>query len=510
MRLRLLSLLVLLLVIGYGCQEDDLTRLDPGRVVPENYFNTADQIESAVLSAYAPMRSPNVAGRWYYFLNDLRDDQHIGTSALFQTGGALTRGEQTATAGEINAHWTSLYLMIHRANTALDGIAGNTNLTDDVKNPLEAEARFLRGWAYNEIATNFGGAPIYLSRVTDLDQFLPRSPREAVFDQAQSDLQFAADNLPVDRVDDQRGRATRGAALGFLGRSYMQSNELDAARTALEAVVGLGTYSLNENFFDNFTEENDFTPESLFEVVYAPIGDFNWGGTTTGDGIEAKSVRAQEYGPSWRNVTPSSNIANLFENELAGCSYTDPRLSQTVIFEDQTYGPDNTIPLVINENGPRINYQGMEVYANWYKYEVYYKQDPGAYYTTTTNYVVMRYADVLLLLAEIEARQGNLEQARTYMNMVRERAGVPDIEESCVANGTQAELIKAIVDERGKELASEAIRARDLRRWDEAGVIDAADYLDYWSDKQLLLPIPLQEIITNPQITEADQNPGYN
>jgi tetratricopeptide (TPR) repeat protein len=483
--------------------------LDPGRVVPENYFNTEDELESAVLSAYAPMRSGNIAGRMYYFLNDLRDEHHQGTSALFPTGQALTRGQQTAQSGEITGHWTSLYLMIHNANTALDGIAANETVAEERRATLEAEARFLRGWAYNELATNWGGVPIYTSRVQSTEEFQPISPREEVFAQAQSDLQFAADNLPEERAEGDLGRATRGAALGLLGRSYMQSNDLDQARAALEAVVASDRYALNEEFFDNFIEENDFTEESLFEVVFAPIGDFNWGGATTGLGNQSKSVRAQEYGPSWRNVTPTSEIANLFENELAGCDYTDPRLSETVIFEGDAYAND-TENLVINKNGPQINYHGTDVYANWYKYQVYYKRNPGGYYTSTTNYVIMRYADVLLLLAEIEARQGNLDQAREYVNMVRERAGVPDLEDSCVPSDTQDELIEAIVDERGKELASEAIRARDLRRWHEAGVINAADYLDYWSEMQLFLPIPLQEIITNTEITEADQNPGYN
>lgn len=497
------------MALVFGCQEENLTRLDPGRVVPENYFQNQQQLESAVFSAYATLRSGPIASRWYFFINDLRDDQHMETQSLTILL-SIPGGSALPTDNEMREHWTALYLLIHRANTALDGIESNTTVDEGIKNELTAEARFLRGWAYNEIATLWGGAPVYTTRLTTLDGFQPRSSREEVFAQAQADLQFAADNLPLTRSDAQRGRATKGAALGFLGRSYMQVDDLPAAKTALEAVVDLNEYSLVDNFGDLFIEENDFTDESLFEVVYAPIGDYNWNGFGTGDGADSKSVRAQEYGKAWRNIAPTSALVNLYENELAGCGYTDPRLRETVIFDGDTYANGTETFDDFRRNSPTVNYQGTDIFASWYKYGVYYKLDPGEFYTSTTNYILMRYADVLLLLAEIEARQGNLDAARGYANQVRARVGIPDLEDSCVPATTQEEVIQAIIDERGKELASEAIRARDLRRWHRYGVINAADYLDYWTEKELLLPIPLQEIITNTEISQADQNPGYN
>ncbi len=498
-----------LLAISFSCTEEDLTRLDPNRVTPENYFQTAQQMESAVLSAYSTLRSGPIASRWYFFINDMRDDQHMPTSSLTILL-SIPGGNANATDNEMREHWTALYLMVHRANTALDGIATNTTVDEDVKNSLAAEARFLRGWAYNEIATLWGGAPIYTSRLISLDGFKPRSSREEVFAQAQEDFRFAAENLPPSRDDNSLGRATRWSALGYLGRSYMETDNLAEARTALEAVVASEEFSLVGNFGDLFTEENAFTSESLFEVVYAPIGDYNWNGFATGDGTDSKSVRAQEYGKAWRNVAPTSALINLYENELAGCDYTDPRLRETVIFDGDTYANGTEVFNDARPNSPAIDYHGTDVNASWYKYEVYYKLNPGDFYTSTTNYILMRYADVLLLLAEIEAREGNLEAAKGYANQVRQRAGVPDLDDSCVPAASQEEVIKAIIDERGKELASEAIRARDLRRWDRFGVIDAADYLSYWTDRELLLPIPLQEITTNTEISQADQNPGYN
>ncbi|MEM9259045.1 MAG: RagB/SusD family nutrient uptake outer membrane protein, partial [Bacteroidota bacterium] len=310
------------------------------------------------------------------------------------------------------------------------------------------------------------------------------------------------------RAGDNLGRATRGAALGILGRSYMQAGNLSAAKTALEAVVNLNKYELNENFYTTFEEENDFTPESIFEVVYAPIGDYNWN-AGTGDGTNAKSVRAQEYGLSWRNVTPASNIINAFENEIAGDAFTDPRLGLTAIFEGESYA-GGTETMTINANGPMMDYHGEQRFVNWYKYSVYYKENPGGYRTTTTNFIVMRYADVLLLLAEIEAREGDLGAARAYINQIRDRVGIPNIEDSRIPSGTQDEVLMAVVHEREVELASEQVRGRDLKRWHEAGLLNMGDFKSCFTEKDLLFPVPLQELITNPNINQEDQNPGYN
>ncbi len=508
MKQRLILLLAMVLIVAYGCNEDDLVQLDPNRVVPESFFETEGQLESTVLSAYAPLRSGNLVGRLYYFLHDMSDDSHAPTSALFPVAQQVSNCQQTPTAGEIGGMWGTLYLMIHRTNTAIEGIESNTTVDQSVKNGLLGEARFLRGWAYNELATLYGGAPIYLERVSNPESSLPRSPRSEVFAQAQADLQFAADNLPASRGGDNLGRATSGSANGILARSFMQSNDLSAAKTAALAVVNSGNYSLNENFLDNFTEENDFTEESLFEVVYAPIGDYNWN-AGSGDGTNAKSVRAQEYGPAWRNVTPSSNIINAFENELRGDAFTDPRLAQTVIFEGDSYA-NGTETLAINANGPMVDYHGTQVFVNWYKYCVYYARNPGGYYTTTTNHIIQRYADILLLLAEIEARDGNLDAARAYINQVRARVGIPNIEDSRIPSGTQSEVIMAVIHEREVELASEQVRGRDLKRWHEAGLINMADFKSCFSEKDLLFPIPLQELITNPNINQENQNAGYN
>lgn len=507
MNLRVFLLLGLLFVFSYACNEDDLTQLDPNRVVPESFFETEGQLESAVISGYASLRSQHLTLRHYYFLWDLMDDQHVGTSAL-QIAPEIARGEQASTSIHIRQIYDALYDMVHRMNTALDGIAANTTVDEAVKRRLEAEAKFLRGWAYSEIGTLWGGAPIYLTRALSTDDYKPRSSRDEVFDQAQSDLRFAVDNLPeVQPI----GRGDKGAARGFLARSLMQTQDVMEALTVLKDIVAMDKYQLLENFGDNFTEENDFLGEALFEVIFAQNGGYNWddSGDTSWGGPNSRSARAQEYGPFWRNMVPTAALLNAFAAEDLGDAYTDPRRAETVIFENETYnGGQDT--LQINYNSPPIQFNGEEVYANIYKYGVYYKEQPGGFRLTNTNLLLMRYADVLLLLAEAEARtNGDLGNARDLINQVRERAGVPSLDDANIPNATADEIIDAVVAERAVELVSEQVRARDIRRWHEAGIVNGEQILGYSADR-FLFPIPQDEIINNPEISQADQNPGYN
>jgi hypothetical protein len=504
MKLRLFLCLGLLLTVVYACNEDDLVQLNPNLVTPENFFKTEDDLESAVISGYGTLRSQHLVSRHYFFVHDLMDDHHVGTSAL-QIIPELVRGQQIPTDINIRRIYDALYDMVHRMNTALDGIAANETVDEGVKTRLEAEARFLRGWAYNEVATLFGGSPIYLTRNLSTADFAPRSSREEVFAQAQADLRFAVDNLPS-KDDMEIGRANQGSARGFLARSLMQTNNVAEAKPVLQAIVDSGDYELLENFGANFTEENNFLGESLFEVIYAPVGGYNW--SDSGNGTNSRSVRAQEYGPSWRNVVPTTAALEAFAATELGDPFTDPRLSESVIFEGQEYA-NGTETLTINPNSPKVSYGDEEVFANFYKYGVYYKENPGGFRLTTANFLLMRYADVLLLLAEAEARtNGDLQKARDLVNQVRERAGVPSLDEAGIPHGTSNELMQAIIAEREVELMSEQVRSRDLRRWDAAGIVDAEAILGYDEDK-FLLPIPQDEITNNPMISQEDQNPGY-
>lgn len=508
MKLRILIILGLFSILHYGCDEDDLTQLDPNRTVPENFFQTEGQLDAAVISGYATMRAQHLTLRHYYIMHDLMDDHHTATSAM-QIAPELNSGQQNSTSPHVRQLFDAFYDMVHRMNTALDGIAANETVSEEKKTEFEAEAKFLRGWAYNEIATLWGGAPIYLTRALTPTSYAPRSSREEVFDQAQSDLRFAVENLAEDRT---LGRANKGSARGFLARSLMQSGDIEEAKGILNDIVDMGKYELLDNYGDNFIIENDFLGEALFEVIFAPNGGYNWddSGDSNWGGPNSQSARAQEYGPFWRNAVPSQALIDIIPHVDKGDAYTDPRWDEIIILNGESYGPNNEFTIDINANSAPINYAGEEILANFYKYGVYYREEVPGFRLTSSNLIIMRYADVLLLLAEAEVRtNGDLGRARDLIEQVRNRVGAPSLDDAGIPNGSADELMDAIVFERAIELVTEQVRGRDLRRWHEAGIVNAESILGY-SEDRFLLPLPLDEIINNPMITQEDQNPGYN
>ncbi len=505
MKIKLLTTLAIVGLMSHACNEEDLVQLDPNNTTPEKYFSLKSQIEASLFSGYAALQSNRIGARWYFFINDLRSGELVGTSALFTTGQRIAKGQQIPTDNEIGEFWTGLYRMVHYSNTTLEGIENNTTLDEATLNPLRAEARFLRGWAYNELATHFGGVPLYQARVETPEGAVGKSSEAEVLDFAQEDLKFAAENLPESWGANDKGRATRYSAQGILARSYMQQDELAAAKPVLEGIVSSGKFSLQDRFGANFEEENNFLPESLFEIVYSQVGDFNWNGEGTGK--NERSVRAQEYGPSWHNVQPSPQLIKAFPWTACGQSYTDPRLKETVIFKGDTLKSGQVLNQ--NVNGQSFDICGRSIYPSTYKYGVYYKELPGGYRTTNTNLVIMRYADVLLLLAEVEARTGSAERARELVNQVRTRAGAPRLQDSGIPNADGAQLVTAVQKERQIELALEQIRFRDIKRWRDAGILPADMELSYYTPKDRVLPIPQAEIVNNTSLSQADQNPGY-
>lgn len=494
------------LLATVACQDDNLVKLDPNSVTVDNYFELEEQIESTLFAGYGVLQSQNLASRTYYFLNDLRGGEVTTTGAAIGSLPRLSSGSPLPSDGELNGYWNALYQVVHHANTTLDGIATNIALADSTLNRLSAEAQFLRGWAFNELGTHFGGVPLYSSVVNGYTDAQPRATEEETFDFAQSDLRAAADGLPEEYEVGQRGRATRGAALAILARSHMQQNDLAEADAALNELLSIGRYALVEDYGTLFEEENQFLSESIFEVVFADIGQFDW--SQTGEQNNSKTARAQEYGPAWHNVQPTIQTVVNFRTVPCGDPYTDPRVAENILFAGDPIGRDDNVGVYSpRDNGYEFDYCGREepAYPGVYKYGVYYKEVPGGFRLSTHNLLIARLADMLLLKAEIAARNGDDSQARDLINRVRSRVGNPPVETTEFAG----DLVRAVQHERSVELAFEQVRFRDLKRWRDAGILPSDYELDYYEPSDRVLPIPEAEINNNPNISQAEQNDGY-
>jgi len=305
------------------------------------------------------------------------------------------------------------------------------------------------------------------------------------------------------------GRATASAANAMLGRALMQTGDYAGAKTALLKIPTSGPdgYQLTNRFLDNFEEETEFNRESIFEIIFADKGDnnFNWG-SPTGDGATADqtTVRNQEYNPiGWRNLVPSDRVLNEFESTVTGAAKTDPRYSYS-IYQTGDKFDNNTATLVdADQNGTSSMVHGVKIKTGWRKFQLIYKEDrsTAAFHPGSNNQRILRFAEVLLMLAECENELGNTGAAVGYLNQVRARADVamPPYPTSQFPVATKADVVKAIMHEKTVEMADEEVRNVDIIRWRRKGYF-ATEPLSWYNPSKEYLPIPQSEIDNNPKI----------
>lgn len=505
------SLLVLGAVVG--CNEQDLDKVNPNGVTFDTYFNNGDELTAGVNSIYAMVQSNSLVSREWFFTHDLRSDEMASGGGQLETPrNQLLIGVHDPGNSLVNAMWRGWYRTIHRANVIINKAPKVQNINETLRNRLLGEARFLRAWAYYEIATFFGGAPIYTDFVQTVEGSQGKSPQSEVYAVAVDDLKFAESVLPADYGDGDKGRATRGAAQTLLARVYLQLGDYNSAKTELDKVVNSNQYSLVDDYLDLTNEEGEFNAESIFEIVYAPSGGaYNWGADSDGQAVQEETVRTQEYSAvGWRNVIPSDKLLNSYERVSKGDAKDDPRYDFSYWLEGEPFNNGASIMTPDRVQGNTSIVDGVEQKVSWQKYSVLYKVDAG-YATSGINQRIMRYADVLLMLAECENELGNQARAIQLVNQVRARPSVnmPPIPTANIPAGTQAEVRRAVQHERMIELAGEQVRNFDIVRWRKHGKLDQEPISYFLPNRHELLPIPQTEIDNNPNLTETDQNPGY-
>lgn len=523
------------LFLSISCNEEKLELRNPNQLLPETYFRTAAQVQSAVNATYGSLQTQSLYNRHIWFGFDNMSHENSGNSQLEADKRQYLNFSFDASHGAIGGFWASCYRGINKANFVINNeelINQNipeTQLTSAMKAKYVGEAKFMRALFYFLLVIQFGDVPIYLD-VPDDGQGLPRSPKEEVWAQIELDLVDAANRLLTKSEESDVGRATKGAAWALLGKARLYQGKYQEALDAFNNVTG---YSLDPAYFNNFMEETENGPESIFEVQFSvEAGTANrWDSDRSDQGLNEACFRGQEYGwANWFNVYPSLDLWNEFETEQDNGVKLDPRRGYNIYANGDTYaGGTVSIPddIVQDEQG---NVLETIVRRGWRKYQNYYKDaSEGAVVEQASgiNMKVIRYADVLLMMAECEANRpgGNLADAVALMNQVRQR---PDVDMPLYGSpemnaiypvSTLEEFMKALEHERKVELCGEQVRWPDLVRW---GRVDAfieevkpslpileQRALVYSSPKHHLWPIPQPEIDRNINMSQDDQNPGY-
>ncbi|WPO38761.1 RagB/SusD family nutrient uptake outer membrane protein [Flammeovirgaceae bacterium SG7u.111] len=467
----------------------DLDLVDPNQLSPDTFFKNEVQLQSAVNAIYANFQTQGLYTRHMFFMLDNMSHENAGNPQLEADKVQYLDFSFPTDHGAIFQYWDNCYRGINKANFVLDNVENTENVTDAVRNKYKGEAMFLRSLYYFFLVRRFGDVPIYTTIETDPKG---RSPKSEVYQLIKDDLSFAAANLRSKGDEADAGRPTSGAANAFLGKVHLYLGEYTEAKAAFAKVTG---YALTDNFYDNFMEETEWNSETVFQVNFTGnFGGSSWG--STGTGTEEITFRAQEYGVTWFNVYPADKTLDEFEDG-------DPRYADSFWSNGDIFDPNGEAVVAEIPRGRR---------AAWKKYSQYYKQ-ANSDMQSGINFNVIRYADVLLMMAEVENELGNIAAAVDYLNEVRNRPstsmpnyGTAEMNAMYPVT-TKAEVMDAIIHERQVELCGEQVRFDDLLRWGKA-----ADFLagtGFTTGKSELFPIPQNEIDRNEVLSNADQNPGY-
>ena len=498
----------LALVVVISC-EKKLNVVDTNTPTQESYFKTAVELEKGVNGTYSILRSVNLLGRAWHYFHSMRGGE-VGS------GGDQLEGENKellnsanpgVTNAQVNNIWTGCYQIINKVNLVLSKAPG---VTDNVilKDRVIGEAKFLRAWAYYELVSQWGDVPMYTEPVTSSTGFKGKETSANIYALILSDLADAAAKLPTAYTGADLGRATRGAANALAGRVNLQKGDYAAAKTALLLVHNSGLYTLTTvPFLWNFDGDiksqgvtpaevgHEFNKESIFEVAFVDKGDnsFGWGGENTSATAAGTTMRAQDWGTTWGNVNPSTRLLEEFE---AG----DPRYKWT--FWDSAdlvltkAGTQTGVPLKDFTNGPSTKTGSAPLKRIFRKYALNDWSSVAGIVPSGINYRLIRYADVLLMLAECEADAGNFTQAAVYINLVRARPGVAM---PPVAPASKNAALLAVMHERAVELGGECIDNVDLIRWRKRGYFPSVK-ADPRAGQVNELPIPLSETSRNPLV----------
>jgi starch-binding outer membrane protein, SusD/RagB family len=493
-----------LLVSATGCKKFlDTDR--QGGYDAENYPypGGSGPYDQFIFGAYNELRSFNVHSQSFITATSIRsDDADKGSTPADGGANAITMDNFPVlpSNGFTNTLWVGYYALINRCNSTLKEISTNTNIVapEDIKVQTAAEARFIRAYGYFMLVRFFGKVPKIDTLFSDpaLQNNVPQSSVAEIYSFIESDLTFAAANLPASWDPRFVGRATRGAANGLLAKVYLTQQKWAQAQAAANAVITSGQYDLSTPYDKIFREDGENSKESVFEVQATASAAIQ-----TANGVQYAQIQgirgAGAWDMGWGWNTPSTFLEAAYE---AG----DPRKNRTILYTStptQTYKTIYGEDLPVGLPNPRYN---NKVYTN-----PAMRASIGHRFGYWMNVRILRYADVVLMYAEAANEQGNTTEALEKLEMVRARAraGNNAILPK-VTTTDQAQLRDSIRHERRIELAMEHDRFFDLVRWGKAQeALHAAGKTNFSDTRDVLLPVPQTQIDLSAGVLK--QNPGY-
>jgi hypothetical protein len=512
MKKKYINLILIIAAFSFsGCYELDIE--NPNRQDEDTFWTTEQNLFQGLVAAYDMLNAGGLYWESIPMIHTGMSDE--GTNNAPYEFNALVRFQQE----DLNAFqsiWFENYAMIGRAYAVIEN-AGNIATEDAYE--YAAEAKFLVALAYFHLTHYYGPNIAYVTGVQTPADRPERAEDGELYELMAELLAEAIPNLPLasERSSDEYGRITKGAAKALLAKvhlakGYLSKNTREpdyaSAEILLKEIVNSGEYALLESFHYNFDEvirPAKFNPESLFHVnwqfdsPYGEAGKHQW---------RFRLFSLGEARGAFGDLQATDYSLTEFRKEKTADDEDDPRLEWSLFFE----GTSQTYYCEDHDFWVEVAWDPESTNA-FYKYsEQGRAEGSGAcevdWYDGGTDFIVIRYADVLLLLAEVLNQNGQTSEAYQYVDLVRERAGMPTL--TSVNPGlSQEAFFEQIKHERYVELFSEYVRFYDIKRWGMYGP-ELADYdpdfKTFTIGQDEYAAIPQSELDKNENLV---QNPGY-
>ena len=461
--------LVALVSLPFFSCEDKLDLVPITNKAANSFYSSEPELESAIAAVYGQLQNGGLYGLDLIGVGEISGEDSFEEIAANDGGRFGQLDDFSTNAGNdlVGDIWRESYEGIQRVNVVLNRIDEIEYDDSALKSVRIGEMKFVRGLLYFNLVRLYGDVPLVLEETENPSDFFGqgRTSADQVYSQIETDINDAIAALPTAKSP---GRPAKGAAQALLADVQMNQGKYSEAVTNLSAVVNSGLYSLVPSTDELFGPANEGNSEILFEVQFA-----------SGVGGNA------EGSPAASQFRPSGTTANAKGHNLPSFEFVE-------LFEEG--------------DTRQTDYVGLDADANPFYFSLKYEVSPTGVNDGGSDYYVIRYADVLLKYAEVLNETGSTSDAISFLNMVRNRAGLGDTSAT-----SQQEVRDAIEMERRLEFIGEGHRWFDLKRTGKA-----VETMNAWfsansknvtiDNSKLLLPIPQSQIDTDPAIT---QNPGY-
>lgn len=499
---RTIALIILIIsssLVLQSCKKDFLRSFSQdGTLTDDDTFKDKASFEKVIFGTYREMQGsggPQTGGiAWIQIPALISQDVVPGADEIpVQINQYLTPG-----SGDITSYWGTFYKIAGRANLILGKLADAPSAVSETDRAvIEGEAKFLRGFAYFNIARAYGNCPLILESYEESQKKIECSSEDQVWDQVILDLTNASQKLPT-RTDwgaENLGRATKGTALAYLANAYLYKADWSNAVTVSEKLMALGEYKLLDNVRDVFSLAHKNNEESIFEIQYRDINntEFDWGGVMPNSGNYLEQWTSprgigDDYAPGggWAGIIMNRKLADSFDPD-------DDRRRNLVVAVGETYfGEKMASPVTIPAS----------VVSRNSAFTTKYWHGPSPYWGNGTNIPLMRYAEFLLNYAEALFKSGKPEQAYGELNKVRLRAKIT----AKPVSADEEVFMSDVMQERRWELNFEPNIWFHYMRTQQAAKFLMDEYGVTFRDAWYKWPVPQSERDLNPALC---QNNGY-